>query len=168
MIKQGHTEFSSRSPLAQIWSIKVFSGPKFAGSSCWKGWKFWIRSIPRWQLMCGMKHDRPDALMQRKVYTCLCSTRPVFCNLITPSRSALVYLSTWFLRHGPWITQPPSRVHLTLWHHLSTFIDIRFLHRMENNGKTKTANPRVARILYESILGGASRRARGFIRNWLP
>lgn len=53
--------------------------------------------------------------------------RPFFCNPITPSRLALVYLSTWFLGHGPWITQPPSRVHLTVWHHLSTFIDIHFL-----------------------------------------
>lgn len=77
-------------------------------------------------MLCGIK-ERRNTTAEKTVDIYLHSMRPFFCNPITPSRSALVYLSTWFLGHGPWITQPPSRVHLTVWHHLSTFVDIHFL-----------------------------------------
>lgn len=60
------------------------------------------------------------------------STWLVLSNSITPSQSAFVYLSTWFFRHKPWIILTPRRVHLAVWHHLSTFIDIHILHLVEN------------------------------------
>lgn len=75
------------------------------------------------------------------------STWLVLCNPITPSQSAFVYLSTWFSKHRPWIILTPSRVHLAVWHHLSTFIDIHFLHLVENNGYKHTPPGTLAALL---------------------
>lgn len=65
------------------------------------------------------------------------STWLVLSNPITTSLSAFVYLSTWFFRHRPWITRPRSRVHLAIWHHLSAFIDIHFLHMVGKKNSYK-------------------------------
>lgn len=102
--------------------------------------------------MPGIKESR-NITAEKTIDIYLHNTQLFFCSPITPSWSALVYLSTWFLGHGPWITQPPSRVHLTVWHHLSTF---RYsFSAVENNSQTESASsviPKLFQLLCDSAL----------------